>query len=95
MKMNQPTSGRLITFWATAILCISFSFAFGAKIVPVNVKKAVLYKTTPQRDLHLDIHYPETDLKGEYPVVIYTEEDGPLVTSQVPGSTKRVKLTKV
>ena len=76
MKMNQPISCRLISFWVTAILCISSSFTFGAEIVPVNVKKNVLYKTTPQRDLHLDIYYPETELKGEYPVVIYTHGGG-------------------
>jgi acetyl esterase/lipase len=43
---------------------------------PLNLKKDVHYKTTAEGALHLDLYYPEKDLTGEYPVVIYTHGGG-------------------
>jgi carboxylesterase type B len=42
----------------------------------LNLKKDVHYKTTAEGALHLDLYYPEKDLTGEYPVVIYTHGGG-------------------
>jgi acetyl esterase/lipase len=40
------------------------------------IKKDILYKTTPQGDLNLDLYYPDVERSGNYPVVIYTHGGG-------------------
>jgi len=43
---------------------------------PINLRADIAYKTTPQGELCLDLYYPETELSGKYPVVIYTHGGG-------------------
>jgi acetyl esterase/lipase len=43
---------------------------------PINLKPDIVYKTTAERDLHLDLFYPAADLEGAYPLVVYTHGGG-------------------
>lgn len=43
---------------------------------PINLKSDIVYKTTSQGELCLDLYYPETEFSGKYPVVIYTHGGG-------------------
>ena len=42
----------------------------------INLKADVVYKTTPQGNLRMDLYYPEKELSGKYPLVIYTHGGG-------------------
>jgi acetyl esterase/lipase len=43
---------------------------------PINLKTDMVYKTTAEGDLHLDLFYPAADLVGAYPLVVYTHGGG-------------------
>lgn len=43
---------------------------------PIKLKENIVYKTTPEGKLHLDLFYPVTELSGKYPLVIYTHGGG-------------------
>ena len=43
---------------------------------PINLKSNIVYKTTSEGDLSLDLYYPEKKLSGKYPLVIYTHGGG-------------------
>lgn len=43
---------------------------------PIHLKPDIVYKTTPQGELHLDLYYPEVEPAGKYPVVLYTHGGG-------------------
>ena len=42
----------------------------------INLQADVVYKTTAEGDLCLDLYYPETELSGKYPLVVYTHGGG-------------------
>ncbi len=58
------------------------------------VKKDILYKTTPERALHLDLYYPAVKRSGKYPVVIYTHGGGWAAGSK-RGAASRTQMSKV
>lgn len=43
---------------------------------PIHLKADIVYKTTAEKDLHLDLFYPATVLVGAYPLVVYTHGGG-------------------
>ena len=43
---------------------------------PIHLKADIVYKTTAENDLHLDLFYPATKLVGAYPIVVYTHGGG-------------------
>lgn len=43
---------------------------------PIHLKADIVYKTTAEKDLHLDLFYPATELVGAYPLVVYTHGGG-------------------
>ena len=43
---------------------------------PIHLKADIVYKTTAENDLHLDLFYPATELVGAYPIVVYTHGGG-------------------
>ena len=43
---------------------------------PINLKTDIVYKTTAEGELHLDLFYPATELVGAYPLVVYTHGGG-------------------
>ena len=43
---------------------------------PINIEADLPYKTTPAGTLLLDLHYPQKELSGKYPLVIYTHGGG-------------------
>jgi len=55
-------------------------------VEPIHLKSDIVYKTTPEGDLHLDMFYPEAEPTGTYPVVIYTHGGG-----WVTGSKEKVR----
>jgi acetyl esterase/lipase len=61
-------------------LVLAGGVAFGAQRpsdqTPIHLKEDLVYKTTAQGDLHLDLFYPATDLVGAYPLVVYTHGGG-------------------
>ncbi len=73
---NVATLSRVLSMWVILTLCLGSTVVSSAIDQPVHIKKNVLYKTTPQGDLLIDIYYPEKTLKGEYPVMIYTHGGG-------------------
>jgi acetyl esterase/lipase len=74
--LHFTTPSRLLSMLAISCLCLTSVAVCAAKNVPVHMEKDVVYKTTPQGDLSIDIYYPEKKLKGEYPAVIYTHGGG-------------------
>jgi len=43
---------------------------------PIHLKAEIVYKTTAEGDLHLDLFYPAAELVGAYPLVVYTHGGG-------------------
>ena len=43
---------------------------------PIHLKEDIVYKTTAEGALHLDLFYPATKLVGAYPLVVYTHGGG-------------------
>ena len=43
---------------------------------PIHLKADIVYKTKAEKDLHLDLFYPATELVGAYPLVVYTHGGG-------------------
>ena len=43
---------------------------------PINLKSDLQYKTTPEGALVMDLYYPEKELSGNYPLVVYTHGGG-------------------
>lgn len=43
---------------------------------PGPLKQDIVYKKIGKKELHLDLYYPEKELSGKYPVVIYTHGGG-------------------
>ena len=43
---------------------------------PIHLKAGIVYKTMAEKDLHLDLFYPATELVGAYPLVVYTHGGG-------------------
>ena len=43
---------------------------------PIHLKEDIVYKTTAEGELHLDLFYPATKLVGAYPLVVYTHGGG-------------------
>ena len=43
---------------------------------PIHRKVDIVYKTMAEKDLHLDLFYPATELVGAYPLVVYTHGGG-------------------
>ncbi|MBT3194097.1 MAG: alpha/beta hydrolase [Verrucomicrobia bacterium] len=66
MSINPPLLG-FVFLLQTASAAVS---------PPINLKPDIVYKMTPQGELCLDLYYPETELSGNYPVVIYTHGGG-------------------
>jgi acetyl esterase/lipase len=71
MKRAWLTTSLVLLGFATG-----FQLAQAAVEPPIHLKADIVYKTTPAGDLHLDLYYPETELSGKYPVVIYTHGGG-------------------
>lgn len=67
-------------FWRPVLGMILMVLLVGNTVwgaaVPVNLVQDVTYKTTTEGELRLDLYYPEKELKGEYPVVLYTHGGG-------------------
>ncbi|TWU44374.1 Carboxylesterase NlhH [Novipirellula aureliae] len=59
-----------------------------------TVKRDILYKTTPETALHLDLYYPAIEQPGKYPVVIYTHGGGWAVGSK-GGAASGTHMSKV
>lgn len=62
---------RLLILLFTVVIHTATSW--GAAI---NIQADIPYKTTPAGTLLLDLHYPEKELSGVYPLVIYTHGGG-------------------
>jgi acetyl esterase/lipase len=43
---------------------------------PINLKPDIVYKTSVEGELHLDLFYPAAELVGAYPLVVYTHGGG-------------------
>ncbi|WDE99477.1 alpha/beta hydrolase [Lentisphaera profundi] len=43
---------------------------------PINLKADIVYKTSAEGALHLDLFYPASELSGLYPLVVYTHGGG-------------------
>jgi len=71
MKRNWQAISLALLGFATAL-----QLAQAAGEPPIHLKSDRVYKTTSEGDLHLDLYYPETELSGKYPVVIYTHGGG-------------------
>lgn len=62
---------RLLILWFTLAICTATGWG-----APINIQADIQYKTTPSGALLLDLHYPEKELSGNYPLVIYTHGGG-------------------
>ena len=63
------------------LITLSCSFLLQAsarpgRIAPIHRKADITYKQTEDGDLKLDLYYPEQELQGPYPMVIYTHGGG-------------------
>lgn len=81
--MNLSPFRRLIAYCAVAFISVAAADAAAASSdEPIHVVKDLVYKTTPEGELKIDLYYPDENPSGEYPVVIYTHGGGWAVGSK-------------
>ena len=78
---------RCAILGVAALVCLRGA---GAAEGPINLKADVVYKTTSRGDLHLDLYYPETELSGKYPLVVYTHGGGWAAGSKEKATSGRI-----
>ena len=74
--------------------CFLLSFISLASAQAINIKADIIYKSVDQRDLKLDLYYPENNLIGKYPVVIYTHGGG-WATGSKKAASGRTGMSRV
>ena len=71
----MKSKNSIIILWFI-YLVVLISYGKTGVDVPINLKSNIVYKTTSEGDLFLDLYYPEIKLSGKYPLVIYTHGGG-------------------
>ena len=67
---------RLILIPLILVSSVSLRAKPATDNAPIHLKANIVYKTTAENDLHLDLFYPATKLVGAYPIVVYTHGGG-------------------
>ena len=67
---------RFMRYIFVALLGAGIAAQADNRFAPINLQEDIVYKSTAGGDLHLDLYYPETDLSGKYPLVVYTHGGG-------------------
>ena len=75
MRM-QMDRFRIIVLSVVLGSCVALRAEHPSAQTPINLKPDIVYKTTAEGDLHLDLFYPAAELVGAYPLVVYTHGGG-------------------
>jgi acetyl esterase/lipase len=77
-----------------SLACLSLLLTAAYADPPIHLKSDIVYKTTPEGDLCLDLYYPETELVGKVPLVIYTHGGG-WATGSKKAASARTGMSRV